>query len=207
MFRTRKTGSRNFFEYISTFAMYAKTCNVILWFSLDPVKGVIYVVLVLVHLLVVGEPVYKGPENVVYFDVNGPEEELKMDKNTYWLITFYASWNPACGKLAPIFSKLSLEYSLPNLKFGKVDVGRYPEMAKKYYINDTSYSLQLPTIALYKGEKELMRRPCLDARGKFQKFYFTEDNIRAAYDLNNLFVDCKGKEEKGVKKGNRIKAE
>lgn len=62
-----------------------------------------------VHLLVVGEPVYKGPENVIYFDSNGPEEEFLSDKSSYWLIAFYASWNPACGKLAPIFSKLSLE--------------------------------------------------------------------------------------------------
>ena len=62
-----------------------------------------------VHFLLTGEPVSKGPENVVYFDANGPEEELRNDKDCYWLVAFYASWNPACGKLAPIFSKLSLE--------------------------------------------------------------------------------------------------
>ncbi|KAL7646359.1 UNVERIFIED_CONTAM: hypothetical protein RMT77_003269 [Armadillidium vulgare] len=147
-----------------------------------------------------GEPVYKGPENVIYFDANGLDEELSKDKNTYWLITFYASWSPVCGKLAPIFSKLSLEYNLPNFKFGKLDVGRYPDLAKKYHINDSSFSLQLPTIALYKGEKELMRRPCLDSKGKFQKFYFTEDNIRAAYDLNNILIECKKQHEKYSRK-------
>ena len=65
-------------------------------------------------------------------------------------------------------------YGMSNLKFGKVDVGRYPELAKKYYINNTSFSLQLPSLVLFKGEKELLRRPCLDSKGKFLKFYFTE---------------------------------
>ena len=69
---------------------------------------------------------------------------------------------------------LSLRYSLPNLKFGKVDVGKYPAVAKKYHINDTSLSVQLPTIALYQDGKLLMRRPTVDSQKRLQKFFFTE---------------------------------
>ena len=43
MFRTRKSGSRNMLAYISTAAMYAKLCNVILWFCADTVYGILYV--------------------------------------------------------------------------------------------------------------------------------------------------------------------
>ena len=69
---------------------------------------------------------------------------------------------------------ICFRYTLDNLKFGKVDVGSQPNVAKKYHINDSTISLQLPTLAIYRDGKELMRRPCLDAKKKFQKFYFTE---------------------------------
>ena len=63
---------------------------------------------------------------------------------------------------------------MDNLKFGKVDVGHYPEVAKVYHINDSALSLQLPTVALYKDGKMLLRRPTLDKDKKFQRFFFTE---------------------------------
>ena len=47
MFRTRKSGSRNLLAYISVFNMYAKVCNVVLWFSCDIVYGIIYIILVI----------------------------------------------------------------------------------------------------------------------------------------------------------------
>ncbi|XP_068214887.1 thioredoxin-related transmembrane protein 2 homolog [Palaemon carinicauda] len=191
MFRTRKSGSRNMLSYISTAAMYAKICNVLLWFYADPVYGVLYVVVVIVHFLIIGEPVYKGPEKVVYFQGKALDEELNRDRNCIWLITFFTAWSPTCSRLAPIFSKLSAEYTLDNLKFGKVDVGRYPEAAKHYHINDTAFSVQLPTISLFKDGKEVERRPCLDSKQKFQKFYFTEDNIKAGFDLNNIYMERK----------------
>ena len=60
------------------------------------------------------------------------------------------------------------------MKFGKVDVGRYPELAKKYYIDDSSFSRQLPTVIVFKNGEECMRRPAIDSKGKLQKFIFSE---------------------------------
>ena len=65
-------------------------------------------------------------------------------------------------------------YSLDNLKFGKVDVGRYPELAKKYYIDDSSFSRQLPTVIVFKNGEEHIRRPSIDSKGRLQKFIFSE---------------------------------
>ena len=55
-------------------------------------------------------------------------------------------------------------------------MGRYPDAAKKYGINDSSMSRQLPTVILFKGGKEVTRRPAADDRGKLIKFFFTEVN-------------------------------
>ena len=55
-------------------------------------------------------------------------------------------------------------------------MGRYPDAAKKYGINDSSMSRQLPTVILFKGGKEVTRRPAADDRGRLIKFFFTEVN-------------------------------
>ena len=138
------------------------------------------------------EPAYSGPDNVIYFrGMQGLEEELSRSKDCYWLITFYTVWNPACVNFAPIFAKLSTEYNLENLQFGKVDVGRYPEAGKKYYVNDSSLSKQLPTTILFKDGKEVVRRPAIDSKGTVSKFFFSSDNVRGAFNLNNIYEECK----------------
>lgn len=53
-------------------------------------------------------------------------------------------------------------------------MGRYPDAAKKYNINDSSMSRQLPTVILFKNGKEVTRRPAADNRGKLVKFFFSE---------------------------------
>lgn len=65
-------------------------------------------------------------------------------------------------------------YALDNFKFGKVDIGRYPELAKKYYIDDSSFSRQLPTVIVFKNGEESARRPAIDSTGRLQKFIFNE---------------------------------
>lgn len=62
---------------------------------------------------------------------------------------------------------------MDNFKFGKVDIGRYPDAATKYHISDSSTSKQLPTLILFKEGKEVERRPYADHKGKLVKFLFS----------------------------------
>lgn len=73
-------------------------------------------------------------------------------------------------------------YALDNLKFGKVDIGRYPDAGAKYHISDASTSKQLPTVILFKDGKEIERRPHADHKGKLVKFLFSMVYI----NLNNF---------------------
>lgn len=68
---------------------------------------------------------------------------------------------------------LFCRYALNNFKFGKVDVGRYPDAATKYRVSDASTSKQLPTLILFKDGKEAERRPYADHKGKLVKFLFS----------------------------------
>lgn len=177
--------------YLSSVFMYCKIGCFILFMSTDPRMGIAYAVLCVVQFLLLPEPTYSGPTNIVY--IRGPnlQDELNSDKRIVWLMAFYAAWSPACVNFAPVFAELSADYALENLKFGKVDVTRYPDVAKQFYVNDSSLSRQLPTVILFRNGKEVSRQPYVNDKGKLQTFFFTVDNLKAAFDLNNLYQECK----------------
>lgn len=144
--------------------------------------------------LILPQPTYSGPEKLIYFrGIKDLEEELSRDTKITWLIAFYTAWNPTCAGFAPIFAKLSSDYCLDNLKFGKVDVGRYPDAAKKYLIDDSSFSKQLPTVILFQEGKETIRRPVTDNKGKYIKFLFSEENIKRFFGLHVYYEECRNK--------------
>merc|ERR550534_822561 len=136
------------------------------------------------------KPVYKGPEDIVYF--RGPNlcDEIRRDKRVTWLITFFVAWSPKCVTFAPVFSQLSNEYSLDNLKFGKIDVSRYPDIAEKYKINTGALSRQLPTVILFKDGIEKERRP-IPTKHMTMKFDFNKDNVVKEFQLNDIYYECK----------------
>ncbi|XP_031632340.1 thioredoxin-related transmembrane protein 2 homolog [Contarinia nasturtii] len=192
MIRTRKTGSVTMINYLTSSFIYTKIANLILWAYADYLYGVIFGVVFIITALVIPEPTYSGPEHVTYFRTeHALDDELESDKRIVWIIAFYTVWNPACVNFAPIFSELSAEYNLKNFRFGKVDVGRFPATGKKYHVSDSSLSRQLPTIILFKNGKEFLRRPCVDVKGKLQTFFFSKDNIKAAFILNTLYKESK----------------
>lgn len=187
-------------NYLTSSFLYTKLANLVLWFYSDTKWGFAYGVIFILGALLLPEPTYTGPENVVYFRTpNSLDEELERDKRVVWVVAFYTTWNPTCVNFAPTYAQLSNEYKLENLKFGKVDIGRLPEIGKKYHVSDSPLSRQLPTMILYKNAREVSRRPYADTKGKLVKFFFSEDNIKAAFDLNNIYKECKENPIKPVK--------
>ncbi|KAK4878834.1 hypothetical protein RN001_011340 [Aquatica leii] len=192
MIRSRKTGSVTMINYLSSSFIYTKVANLILWFYADFIMGIVYTIVFVLMGLLLPEPAYSGPDKVIYFrGPNSLDEELARDKHVVWIVAFYTVWNPACVNFAPIFAKLSSDYGLDNFKFGKLDVGRYPDAGVKYHVNDSSLSKQLPTMLVFKDGKEVDRRPLIDTKGKIVKFLFSEENIKAAFDISNLYETLK----------------
>ncbi|CDW56264.1 thioredoxin transmembrane protein 2 [Trichuris trichiura] len=137
---------------------------------------------IIVVCCVFPEPVFNGPEAVLYFRGSNPMQEISQQKGTVWLIEFYANWSSACKHFAPIFADLSLKYALPNLKFGKLDVGRYPQEAQRL--------TTLPTVILFRDGKEVKRVPVADSYGRVLPYHFTEENVIRDFDLNNVYLHC-----------------
>lgn len=191
MIRSRKTGSTaTVTSYLSSGFVCAKGANMLLFFRKDPRYGLIYLFLFVLQAMLLPEPTYKGPENITYFRANGLDDELRRDPKVTWLVTFYAAWSPSAVNFQPVFSKISADYGLPNLKFGKMDAGRYPDVAEKHHVSTSALTRQLPTVIMFQEGKEVGRVPAIIS-GKVQKFMFKEEDVVQAFDLNNLYAEAK----------------
>jgi len=75
------------------------------------------------------------------------------------LVFFFASWNQACTDLIPTFAKLAERYSCNSLRFAKVDVSQWPELAKQHKVDTSAMSSQLPALLLFEGGEVSQRLP------------------------------------------------
>ncbi|XP_078064827.1 thioredoxin-related transmembrane protein 2-like, partial [Mustelus asterias] len=73
------------------------------------------------------------------------------------------------------------------LKFGKADVGRYSEISEKYKVSTSPLSKQLPTLILFQGGQESIRRPLIDKKGRAVSWTFSEENLIREFNLNELY--------------------
>uniref|UniRef100_A0A3Q3DBM6 Thioredoxin-related transmembrane protein 2a n=1 Tax=Hippocampus comes TaxID=109280 RepID=A0A3Q3DBM6_HIPCM len=136
-------------------------------------------------------PLYVGPEYIKYFSDKTIDEELQKDSRVTWIVEFYANWSSDCQSFAPVYADLSLKYNCAGLRFGKVDVGRYGEVSQRYKVSTSPLSKQLPSLVLFQGGQEIMRRPAVDSKGRAISWTFNEENIIREFDLNERFQKSK----------------
>ena len=70
-------------------------------------------------------------ESAPELSVNEFNEFIKED---FVLVDFFADWCMPCMMMLPIIEDVAKDFS-GKVKFGKVNVGEYPEIANKYKIN------------------------------------------------------------------------
>ncbi|TMS40024.1 hypothetical protein L596_006461 [Steinernema carpocapsae] len=182
----------NWLHYLSNVFLFSKIASTFLFLRADPIVGTAYVLLSIVVTVLFPEPAYKGPERVVYFQGDALFKELEKPNKTRWVIQFYTTWSPECRHTTPVFAELSEKFTLPNLKFGKLDVGKYPKEAERFRVNTHPSSRQLPTISVFGTDgKEIRRRPLINKNGRAIPFVFSVENCIFDFDLNNLYQECK----------------
>uniref|UniRef100_A0A672ZU79 Thioredoxin-related transmembrane protein 2-B n=1 Tax=Sphaeramia orbicularis TaxID=375764 RepID=A0A672ZU79_9TELE len=159
-------------QHVGNIILFSKVANVILFFRLDIRMGLLYLTLCIVFLMTCKPPLYMGPEYIKYFS----DKTIDVSK--------------MISELAAVKS-LSLRYNCAGLKFGKVDIGRYGEVSKKYKVSASPLSKQLPSLVLFQGGKEVMRRPQVDKKGRAVSWSFTEENIIREFNLNELYQKSK----------------
>nr|XP_021153407.1 thioredoxin-related transmembrane protein 2 isoform X1 [Columba livia] len=188
-------------QHIGNIFMFSKVANAILFFRLDIRMGLLYLTLCIVFLMTCKPPLYMGPEYIKYFSDKTIDEELERDKRVTWIVEFFANWSSECQSFAPIFADLSLKYNCSGLHFGKVDVGRYTDVSTsppqplpsccRYKVSTSPLTKQLPTLILFQGGTETMRRPQIDKKGRAVSWTFSEENVIREFNLNELYQRAK----------------
>ncbi|XP_036736274.2 thioredoxin-related transmembrane protein 2 isoform X1 [Manis pentadactyla] len=178
-------------QHIGNIFMFSKVANAILFFRLDIRMGLLYITLCIVFLMTCKPPLYMGPEYIKYFNDKTIDEELERDKRVTWIVEFFANWSNDCQSFAPIYADLSLKYNCTGLNFGKVDVGRYTDVSTRYRVSTSPLTKQLPTLILFQGGKEVMRRPQIDKKGRAVSWTFSEENVIREFNLNELYQRAK----------------
>jgi len=182
----------NWLHYLANVFLFTKVASTFLFLRADPLIGTLYVLLSVIITVVFPEPAYKGPEKVVYFQGDALFKELESARRSHWVIQFYTTWSPECKHVTPVFAELSEKFTLPNLKFGKLDVGKFPKEAERFRINTHPSSRQLPTISIFAPDgKEQRRRPLINKNGRAIPFVMSVDNCIFDFDLSNLHQACK----------------
>lgn len=187
-------------EYVSNLVLFGKCANALLFFRQDLRWGTIYLLLCLILFIVFPEPIYAGPEKITFFRGQALDEQLLHHPEKTWIVEFYVNWTAPCTRLAATFAKLSLEYDSELLKFGKLDVNKYEKIAKKYKVDVSVTSKNLPTIIVFQNGIEKMRRPTIDSKGGIEPYIFKEDNMIRDLNLNELYAESKRKEGGKAKK-------
>ncbi|CAD6188067.1 unnamed protein product [Caenorhabditis auriculariae] len=188
MWKGRK--ATNSLHYVNNVFLYSKIASFFLFFRADPLLGIFYFAVCLICLVVFPEPAFSGPENVTYFQGEQLYDQLVKDKKTTWVVQFFTTWSGECKHTTPVFAALSEKFSLPNLRFAKLDVGRYPKEGERFRVNSNPMSRQLPTICVYKDGKEISRRPLVNENHRAVPFVFSQDNCIQAFDLLNTYEEC-----------------
>ncbi|XDA84649.1 hypothetical protein R6Z07F_014458 [Ovis aries] len=186
-------------QHIGNIFMFSKVANAILFFRLDIRMGLLYITLCIVFLMTCKPPLYMGPEYIKYFSDKTIDEELERDKRVTWIVEFFANWSSDCQSFAPIYADLSLKYNCTGLNFGKVDVGRYTDVSTRYKVSTSPLTKQLPTLILFQGGKEVMRRPQIDKKGRAVSWTFSEENVIREFNLNELYQRAKKLSKAGDK--------
>jgi len=150
--------------------LFGKLCTLVLLYFTDVRLMIWYLAAITVMFVGLRQPKYDGEDNIEHLNavnfkslVANPQGP---DKKVFWLVIFHADWCEKSVSLEPLFAKLSLRYSEPRRRWGKIEVEQAPEIAKEFSINIAGTTRQIPTIILFYKGKELKRLPVFSQKGK-----------------------------------------
>lgn len=134
---------------------------------------------ILISSLLFTQPRYRGAQKVDLLTPASFDSQALTESSTQatWLVMFTASWSAQCRQAQATFAELSLEYASSVLKFGELDVGRWPKVAKKFGMSIDIAPHQLPAFLLFKNGTLVKRTPEVD------------QNWERGGRLRNLLVD------------------
>lgn len=171
---------------------YTKAATAFLFFRMHIFAGLVFLIVGMIRIKFFNDDStsdMKAPDHIVFFSEEVLKETLEADKKVVWVIEAFTNWSKECEHVAPVFTDIAADYAHEFLRFGKIDVGKYPETAKLFAISTSPMSKQLPTIMVFEGGKMAMRRPEI-LNKKLVKFSFSYEDIEKQFNMQFLFNEA-----------------
>lgn len=149
--------------YLAEVFGYVKLATVTVLAAADYRLGVYMALWVLLSSLLFIQPRFSGEQNVnVMTPASFDSQALSETSQAVWLVMLTAPWSTQSRHAQATFAELSLEYTSEKLKFGELDAGRWPKVAKKFDMSIDANPNQLPAFLLLKRGKLIKRMPEAD---------------------------------------------
>ncbi|RLO09597.1 hypothetical protein DYB28_014811 [Aphanomyces astaci] len=146
--------------------LYAKGSIGGLFYLLDPTLFACYAIAAVLIFLVVPYPKYAGPHKSTTLTGAFFNEHVRNGSSGTWLVYLHADWCDECLYHDAMFADLSLAHGTDAVRFGRLDVEAYPDIAKELNIDmNATTTKQLPSLVLFEGGKETKRLPRFDHTG------------------------------------------
>lgn len=127
----------------------------------DAVACTWYLLAFIIIFLLFNEPSYTGASNVDILTPALLQEKCLTDNGdgVAYAVFMHTSWSSRSRHAYPVFAELSQRFATDKLKFGRLDIGLWPVLARQLNLDLSAVSSQLPTVILFEGGQAAARVP------------------------------------------------
>lgn len=195
MLFTRALSAPTLDVYLSSAFMFSRVAVLVCLWYMDSQLAVGFAALWTLLYAVCPQPRYRLPDSIATLNNVTFEQRIAKNKHqTIYVLWCHATWSARCSQLAPVLAALAKSYSHTRVRFGRVDVSKFPGVAEGLEVSMSAASKQLPTIICFKMGKEVARIPQVDSEGKVDAKWskgFTAAHVAQELGLNQQLQTAK----------------
>mmetsp|Transcript_28515 Transcript_28515/g.37302 ORF Transcript_28515/g.37302 Transcript_28515/m.37302 type:complete len:260 (-) Transcript_28515:192-971(-) len=174
-------------QFLDKIFLFGKMTNVALLFHFSRTGASFYITAAFGTLILLQPPKnhYQQLENM---QLSTFEEEVKSFRKSdiprATLLMFYCDWCKDCTLTEPIFVKVSTKHKRKDIRYAKIDLVRFPELAEDLNIDVSGTSWQLPTFILFYKGREIKRLPAFKGDGSVIKTQIDQKGLVKYFELD-----------------------
>ncbi|KAI9296623.1 hypothetical protein K502DRAFT_340835 [Neoconidiobolus thromboides FSU 785] len=174
-------------EMFGVLFLYLKLAHLIVFYLFNlKLFGSIYLLVMLILFSLIPQPHYYGPSMTLVLTKDTLNEFI--DSAEYTILCLEMDWSPRCINMQPVLASVSLKYTNDKVKFGRINLEENEEeYSKKYKIDNSATSLQIPTLILFHHGKEIQRLPDIKSRFRGAKLTFWDRSEESIVDAFKLY--------------------
>lgn len=186
--------ARCYEAFVSHTVLYLQMFLSIMALATNTTCFALYLVAFAALYLLYPQPIHTGPDKTERLNPLSLQETVLQSNSPAWVVTFGTSWSLPCRQLSTTLASIANRYTTEKLKFGRIDVSDWPHLAKKYNIDVSSVTQQLPTVILFENGEEKVRLPQL-VNNALKFAHFAPKDIVKAFELDMRYTSSRANKQ------------